>query len=122
MQKQRLEREGENPVPHYWEHVLWVWGYDDVDTFIEAAEAFNLNGVVEQITVPVPDHPRRERPPDHRRRTPTSPTTRRVNSPKRELRIFTPEEGATEHVGLDHLPHVGAYTADWIEDTFAELA
>ena len=45
-----------------------------------------------------------------------------VNSPKRELRIFTPEEGATEHVGLDHLPHVGAFTADWIEDTFAEMA
>ena len=40
-----------------------------------------------------------------------------VNSPKRELRIFTPEEGATEHVGLDHLPHVGAFIADWIEDT-----
>jgi hypothetical protein len=45
-----------------------------------------------------------------------------VNSPKRELRIFTPDEGATEHVGLDHPPHVGAFTADWIEDTFAELA
>jgi alpha-L-rhamnosidase len=39
-----------------------------------------------------------------------------------DLRIFTPDEGATEHVGLDHLPHVGAFTADWIGDTFAELA
>ena len=29
VQKQRLEREGENPVPHYWEHVLWVWGETD---------------------------------------------------------------------------------------------
>ena len=64
VQKKRLEREGENPVPHYWEHVLWVWGYDDVDTFIEAAEGVHLNGVVEQITVPVPHHPRRERPAD----------------------------------------------------------
>ena len=27
-----------------------------------------------------------------------------VNSPKRELRIFTPEEGGAEHIGLDHLP------------------
>ena len=25
-QKERLQREGENPVPHYWDHVLWVWG------------------------------------------------------------------------------------------------
>ncbi len=45
-----------------------------------------------------------------------------MNSPSRELRVFTPEEGATEHVGLDHLPHVGAYTADWIEDRFNDLA
>jgi fermentation-respiration switch protein FrsA (DUF1100 family) len=43
-----------------------------------------------------------------------------VNSPKRELRIFTPEEGATEHIGLDHLPHVSTFIADWVADTFAE--
>ena len=35
--------------------------------------------------------------------------------------MFTPDEGATEHIGLDHLPHVGAFTADWIEDTLSEL-
>ena len=44
-----------------------------------------------------------------------------VNSPKRELRVFTPEEGATGHIGLDHLPHVSAFIADWAADTFAEL-
>ena len=27
VQRRRKEREGERPVPHYWEHVLWVWGY-----------------------------------------------------------------------------------------------
>jgi hypothetical protein len=44
-----------------------------------------------------------------------------VNSPKRELRIFTPEEGATEHIGLDHFTHVQTFIADWVDDTFAEL-
>jgi len=44
-----------------------------------------------------------------------------VASPKRELRIFTAEEGATEHIGLDHLPHVSTFIADWVADTFAEL-
>jgi dienelactone hydrolase len=121
VQKKRLEREGENPVPHYWEHVLWVWGYDDVDTFIEAAEAVHLNGVVEEITVPfLITHGENDRQISvayaHQS------YDQAVNSPKRELRVFTPEEGATEHVGLDHLPHVGAFTADWIEDTFAEMA
>jgi hypothetical protein len=27
----------------------------------------------------------------------------------------------TEHVGLDRLPQIGAFTADWIGDTFREL-
>ena len=121
VQKKRLEREGENPVPHYWEHVLWVWGGDDIDTFIEAAEAVNLDGVVEKITIPfLITHGENDRQINvsyaHQS------YDQALNSPKRELRIFTPEEGATEHVGLDHLPHVGAYTADWIEDTFAEMA
>jgi dienelactone hydrolase len=120
VQKRRLEREGENPVPHYWEHVLWVWGEDDVDTFIVNAERVKLEGVVEQITCPfLITHGENDRQINvsyaHRS------YEQAVNSPKRELRIFTPEEGATEHVGLDHLPHVGAFTADWIEDTFAEL-
>jgi dienelactone hydrolase len=121
VQKKRLEREGENPVPHYWEHVLWVWGYDDVDTFIKAAEDIHLNGVVEQITVPfLITHGENDRqiPVAYAHQS----YDQAVNSPKRTLRIFTPEEGATEHVGLDHLPHVGAFTADWIEDTFREMA
>jgi fermentation-respiration switch protein FrsA (DUF1100 family) len=42
-----------------------------------------------------------------------------VHSPHRELCIFTPEEGATEHIGLDHLPYVSASIADWLADTFA---
>lgn len=42
-----------------------------------------------------------------------------VNSPRRELRISTPEEGATEHSGLDHLPHVSTYIADLVAARFA---
>ena len=98
-----------------------MWGGDDIETFIGAAEAVNLNGVVEEITVPfLITHGENDRQINvsyaHQS------YDQAVNSPKRELRIFTPEEGATEHVGLDHLPHVGAFTADWIEDTFAEMA
>jgi dienelactone hydrolase len=52
VQKRRLDREGQNPVPHYWDHVLWVWGRPDIATFIEFAEDIHLDGVVENITVP----------------------------------------------------------------------
>ena len=121
VQKKRLEREGENPVPHYWEHVLWVWGYDDVETFIKAAADVHLNGVVEQITVPfLIAHGANDRqiPVEYAHQS----YDQAVNSPKRTLRIFTPDEGATEHVGLDHLPHVSIFIADWIADAFGATA
>jgi dienelactone hydrolase len=34
VQQKRLRREGENPVPHYWAHVLWVFGAKDMDDFL----------------------------------------------------------------------------------------
>lgn len=120
VQKRRLDREGENPVPHYWDHVLWVWGQRDVETFIAFAEDVHLDGVVEQITVPfLVAHGENDRqiPLEYARRS----YDQAINSPKRTLRIFTPDEGATEHVGLDHLPHVLGYIADWVAETFAEL-
>ena len=42
-----------------------------------------------------------------------------VNSPRRELPIFTPAEGGAEHIGLDDLPHVSVFIADWIAGEFA---
>jgi dienelactone hydrolase len=115
VQRRRLEREGERPVPHYWEHVLWVWGYDDLDTFIDAADAVCLDGVVEHITVPfLICHGENDRqiPLAYAHRSHEQATS----SPHRHLRIFTAEEGATEHIGLDHLPHTSTYIADWVAD------
>ncbi|MBR7835596.1 prolyl oligopeptidase family serine peptidase [Actinospica durhamensis] len=121
VQKRRLQREGENPVPHYWDHVLWVWGQPDVETFIDFAEAVNLDGVVEKITVPfLIAHGENDRqiPLAYAHRSYEQATA----SPRRELRVFSAEEGATEHIGLDHLPHVGAFIADWVADRFGEIA
>jgi len=125
VQRRRKEREGERPVPHYWSHVLWVWGKDgdenDLDGFLDFADDVNLEGVVEQITVPfLIAHGANDRqiPVAYAHRS----YDQAVNSPKRELRVFTPEEGATEHIGLDHLPYVSTFIADWVADTFAELS
>lgn len=121
VQRRRLQREGENPVPHYWDHVLWVWGHDDVQEFIEFADQINLDGVAEKITVPfliAHGEGDRQIPLEYAHRS----YEQAVASPKRELRVFTPAEGGTEHIGLDHLPHVSAVIADWVADTFAELA
>jgi dienelactone hydrolase len=118
VQRRRLQREGERPVPHYWEHVLWVWGHDDLDTFISFADDVHLDGVVERIRVPfLIAHGANDRqiPLEYAHRS----YEQAVHSPKRELRIFTPEEGGAEHIGLDHLPHVSAYIADWVAGTLA---
>jgi hypothetical protein len=46
VQKKRLQREGNFPVPHYWKHVCWVWGAKDIDDFMRIAEDVHLDGVV----------------------------------------------------------------------------
>lgn len=117
VQRSRLEREGERPVPHYWEHVLWVWGHDDLNTFIEFADQINLDGVVEKITVPfLITHGENDRqiPLHYAHRS----YEQAINSPKRELRVFTADEGGAEHVSLDHLPLASSFVADWIDETF----
>jgi dienelactone hydrolase len=118
VQRRRLEREGERPVPHYWEHVLWVWGYDDLESFIDFADGVQLDAVVERISVPfliAHGGDDRQIPVAYAHRS----YDQAVNSPKRELRVFTAAEGGTEHIGLDHLPHVSTFIADWVSETFA---
>jgi pimeloyl-ACP methyl ester carboxylesterase len=121
VQEARRRREGENPVPHYWDHVHWVFGASDMDDFIEKTKNMRLDGVVENITVPflvthgIGD---RQIPVEYAHKEYEAA----VNSPKRELRIFTQEEGGAEHIGLDNLPYVSQWTADWVAETFAELS
>jgi hypothetical protein len=43
-------------------------------------------------------------------------------SPLRELRMFTRDEGGAQHIGLDHLPYVSAYIADWVSGVFGRGA
>ncbi|GGH33606.1 alpha/beta hydrolase family protein [Microbacterium album] len=121
VQRKRQQREGENPVPHYWDHVQWVFGASDLDDFFERTRGMTLDGVVDRISVPflvthgIGD---RQISVDYAH----AQYEAAVNSPKRELRIFTQEEGGAEHIGLDNMPYVAQYTADWIAETFAGLS
>lgn len=40
-----------------------------------------------------------------------------VNSPGRELKIFTDREGGVQHSSFDNPANAGAYIADWVADT-----
>jgi len=116
VQQQRLKREGENPVPHYWKHVCWVFGATDTDDFLVKSAGMHLNGILENIKVPfLVTHGKQDRqiPLDYAHQT----YEQLVNSPHRELKIFTEREGGVEHVGADNMSFARDYIADWFAET-----
>lgn len=115
VQKRRLEKEGDFPVPHYWQHVCWVWGAKDIDEFMQIAENVHLDGQVEKIKVPfLVTHGEKDSqiPLKWAQRT----YDQLVNSPKRELKIFTQREGGVQHSSFDNSINAGQYIADWVAE------
>ena len=121
VQKRRLNREGENPVPHYWNHVQWVFGAKNMDDFMAKADHMHLNGVLDRIRVPfLVTHGEQDRqiPLAYAHQT----FDQLVNSPKRELKVFTDREGGVHHVSLDNMANAGAYIADWVAENLGARA
>ncbi len=115
VQQKRLRREGENPVPHYWSHVMWVFGAKDMDEFHERSRGMTLDGVMERITVPfLVTHGEKDRQIalDYAHRSYDALT----GTADRTLKVFTAREGGVEHVGADNM----AFGRDYIADWFAE--
>ena len=116
LQKRRLAREGDRPVPHYWDHVQWVFGKETLEEFMEFAPNMTLVGVTEQITVPfLITHGANDRQIPREYAVAQYETA--INSPKRELKWFTDREGGVEHVSADNMPAATGFIADWITDT-----
>ena len=116
VQKRRLEREGNLPVPHYWAHVCWVWGAKDIEDFMRIAENVHLDGVVERIKVPfLVTHGEKDSqiPLKWAHRT----FEQLAGSPKRELKVFTDREGGVQHSSFDNSINAGHYIADWVAET-----
>jgi dipeptidyl aminopeptidase/acylaminoacyl peptidase len=116
VQQRRLKREGENPVPHYWAHVMWAFGATSMEQFLASAADMHLNGVMERIRVPfLVTHGAKDRqiPLDYARQSYEQLT----NASRRELKVFTEREGGVEHVGADNMSYARDYIADW----FAEV-
>ncbi|KPL67149.1 hydrolase [Erythrobacter sp. SG61-1L] len=116
VQDRRLKREGENPVPHYWGHVMWAFGARDMDDFLDRSAEMTLEGVMERIRVPfLVTHGAKDRQIALEYAQQSYDAL--VNSPLRELKIFTEREGGVEHVGADNMSYARDYIADW----FAEV-
>lgn len=120
VQDKRLNREGENPVPHYWAHVMWAFGAKDMPEFLAKSEGMNLNGHMDRIKVPfLVTHGAHDRQ--------ISVTyaddlyDQLVNAPRREKMIFTAREGGVEHVGADNMSYGRDCIADWFAETLGGL-
>ncbi|MBC2668838.1 alpha/beta hydrolase family protein [Novosphingobium piscinae] len=116
VQDKRMAREGENPVPHYWAHVMWAFGAADMDDFLAKSTDMNLNGHMDRIKVPfLVTHGA------HDRQISVAYADdlyeQLVNAPKREKVIFTAREGGVEHVGADNMSYGRDCIADWFAET-----
>ncbi|MET0366313.1 MAG: alpha/beta fold hydrolase [Sphingobium sp.] len=116
VQQKRLKREGENPIPHYWAHVLWAFGASDMDDFHAKSADMNLNGHMDRITVPfLVTHGAKDRQISVAYADDLYDQL--VNAPRREKVIFTSREGGVEHVGADNMAYGRDVIADWFAET-----
>jgi len=115
VQRARLNREGERPVPHYWEHVQWVWGARDMDALLALVPQITLDGVLDRVRVPfLVTHGEQDRQIPLRYAHQTYDGL--VNSPERELKIFTDFEGGVQHSSVDNSAYALDYISDWVAE------
>lgn len=113
LQQRRLQREGDRPVPHYWDHVMWVWGQPDMDSFMAYVPRITMNGHMDRMTIPyLVTHGANDRqiPIEYAHQS----HDQAVNSPARELKFYTDREGGVEHVSADNMEPSRSYICDWI--------
>jgi dienelactone hydrolase len=102
-------------VTNWIDHALWVYGAKDADEAYEKIAAMTLEGVAERIKCPllvVHGENDRQVPVDQAHRT----VEAAVNSPRRDLRIFTAAEGGAEHCQGDLFSIGIDVMADWVAD------
>ncbi len=115
-QRRRHEaKEQRLPVPHYWDHVGWVFGKSSIEDVLEVSAKLSLKGVLQQIKCPIlVVHGENDR------QIPLSQAERLVadcvGSPKAELFVHTLADGGAEHCGMDNVALTREVMTDWIAE------
>jgi dienelactone hydrolase len=115
-QRRRYEaKEQRLPVPHYWDHVAWVFGKSSVEEVIAVSEKLSLKGILHQIKCPILCvHGENDR------QIPLSQAKQLIadctSSPKAELHVQTLADGGAEHCGVDNVAPTREFICDWIAE------
>jgi len=99
-------------APHF--HLMWVLGVPDMDSAMAKLRDYTLAGIAERIRCPfLVTHGENDSivPVDYAKRL-----YQAVGSSDKTLRIFTAEEGGSEHCQGDNRVLGSNYVADWIMD------
>lgn len=117
----RVQGQGtQRSVPHYMEHVNWVLGVASTEEALTITDRFTLKGILDRIRVPIlVSHGAQDRQIPVAAAHATYDEC--VNSPRRELRIHTAEEGGEQHCSIGNMSLATDYMADWVADVFGTV-
>ncbi|OGO14755.1 MAG: hypothetical protein A2Z02_06975, partial [Chloroflexi bacterium RBG_16_48_7] len=96
--------------------LMFIFGKDTFEEALEIAKKMTLEGVANKITCPLLVlHAEKDRLSSLEEAEQTIAAA--VNSPKRMLKVFTPDEGGVEHCQADNNPMAVEYMSDWVAET-----
>ncbi|HEX4411026.1 MAG TPA: alpha/beta fold hydrolase [Xanthobacteraceae bacterium] len=115
-QRRRYEaKEQRLPVPHYWEHVGWVFGKKTVEEVIEVSAKLSLKGILDRIKCPIlVVHGENDRQITLAQAQQL--VAECTNSPHAELFVHTLADGGAEHCGIDNAALTVEAQSDWIAE------
>ena len=110
----RIERGESLSLSVPWQHLLWVFGVKTKEEAFRKLEGFRLDGVIQKMTCPyllVYGEGDQQCPLWHAQKM-----IEAAGSARKELKIFTREEGGYHHCQVDNVSIGTAYMWDWVAD------
>lgn len=112
--RRRIEAAFDAQLPVPGDHLMWSTGTPDPTAALRQIEGFRLDGIVQRMRCPfLVCHGSDDQ------QIPVADARRLVEasgSTDKELRLFGPDEGGTQHCNLDNLAVAVPYMADWLAD------
>jgi alpha-beta hydrolase superfamily lysophospholipase len=110
----RIERGEVLSLSVPWQHLLWVFGVKTREEAFKKLEGFKLDGVIQKMKCPyllMHGEGDQQAPFEHARKM-----IEAAGSERKELKIFTREEGGYHHCQVDNVSIGSAYMWDWLVD------